>query len=126
MLCVDDIAPGQFVAFYGFDCSLGFIPHGDTDNFEALVGILLVEVFDYGSLTYAGTTPACPEVDEYIFAFSHHVGETEGGVVVGHLEVFEHFAHRGLFFELKSLAHLFEACIAVEDGIYSCQAVDFS
>ena len=109
------------------DCLEGvfrLIPHGYAENFEAFVGIFVVEFLDYGSLADAGTAPACPEVNEGVFAFTDVVAQTRGLAIVGDFEILEHVAGLGFLLLDEACAKLGNAFAFRECGVEGQNGVE--
>ena len=118
ILGVEYLRPGQTVCLYGFESVCRLVPYCHSEKVH-LVGVLVVEVLDYGSLAYAGAAPACPEIDERVFAFADIVAEFLGLAVVGYFKILEFMARGSFFFVQQALLEGIEAMAGRELGILS-------
>lgn len=74
-LSIENLVPRELMLLDCLEGVFGLIPYGYAENLETFVGIFVVEFLDYSCLTDAGAAPACPEVNEGIFTFTHIVAQ---------------------------------------------------
>ena len=83
---------GDMHLFDSFLCGFGFVPGSYTEHFKVVSLVFVVYLYECGYLGFAWSTPTCPKIYEYVFAFAYVVAEFVGLSVVSSLKIDKHLS----------------------------------